>query len=85
MIAFILDEEKAELNQTKRTWVRKMFTRRKEVGEFYTLFKQSEDNGICFYKYFWMSQYQFYMLLSKIEYKIKKQNTTFRGRLWRSV
>lgn len=31
-----------------------------------------------FYKYFRMSQHQFYVLLSKIDRKITKQNTTFR-------
>jgi len=51
-----------------------MFTARKFVGEFHTLFKELEDEEIYFYKYFRMSQSQFYELLTKIQ----KQNTTFR-------
>lgn len=74
MIALILDDEEKKSNRTKKTWVRKMFTARKFVGEFHTLFKELEDEEISFYKYFRMSQSQFYELLTKIQ----KQNTTFR-------
>ena len=78
MIALILDDEEKKFNPTKKTWVRKMFTARKFVGEFHTLFKELEDEEISFYKYFRMSQSQFYELLTKIQTKIQKQNTTFR-------
>ncbi|KAF0764393.1 protein ALP1-like, partial [Aphis craccivora] len=55
MIALILDEEK-NCNRTKKKWVRKMFTQRKFVGKFHTLFIELEDEEISFYKYFRMSQ-----------------------------
>lgn len=74
MIALILEDEEKNCNQTKKKWVRKMFTQRKFVGEFHTLFKELEDEEISFYKYFRMSQSQFYILLTKIQ----KQNPTFR-------
>lgn len=75
MIALILDDEDEKYcNRTKKKWVRKMFTARKSVGEFYTLFKELEDEESSFYNYFRMSQCQFYVLLTKIQ----KQNTTFR-------
>nr|CAH7752462.1 unnamed protein product [Callosobruchus chinensis] len=47
-------------------------------GEYHTLFKELEDDEICFYKYFRMSRDQFYVLLSKIEKQIQKKNSTFR-------
>ncbi|XP_029344031.1 uncharacterized protein LOC103309790 [Acyrthosiphon pisum] len=78
MIALILDDEEKNCNRTKKNWVRKMFTERKFVGEFHTLFKELEDEEIYFYKYLRMSQSQFYVLLTKIQPKIQKQNTTFR-------
>jgi len=74
MIALILDNEEKKFNRTKKTWVRKMFTAKKFVREFHTLFKELEDEEISFYKYFRMSQSQFYEILTKIQ----KQNTTFR-------
>lgn len=66
MIALILDEEK-NCNRTKKKWVRKMFTQRKFVGKFHTLFIELEDEEISFYKYFRMSQSQFNILLTKIQ------------------
>ena len=54
MIALILDEEEMECNKAKRQWVHEMFTKRKEEGEYYTLFKELENDEIRFYKYFRM-------------------------------
>jgi len=47
-----------------------MFSERKFVEEFHTLFKELEDEEISFYKYFKMSQGRFYVLLTKIQPKL---------------
>lgn len=70
---------KKQTNAAKpRKWVGMVFTTRNHEGEYQTLFRELEDDEICFYKYFRMNQYQFYVFLSKIENKIKKKNTKFR-------
>lgn len=78
MIAVLLDEEEAERRKRNRIWMKEMLRKRKNIGEYHTLYRQLEDDESCFYKYFRMSKYQFYILLQKIEIQIQKQNTTFR-------
>ncbi|CAI6371984.1 unnamed protein product [Macrosiphum euphorbiae] len=75
MMAIILDEEEENCHQRRRTtWILEMLIKRKQFGEYHTLFNDLQDEETSFYKYFRMSQHQFYVLLSKIT----KQNTTFR-------
>lgn len=76
-MAIILDDEENKQSHRK-TWVREMLLKRKKFGEYHTLFNDLEDEETSFYKYFRMSQQQFYVLLSKIDLQITKQNTTFR-------
>lgn len=52
MIALILDDEEKNYNKVKKKWIRKMFTMRKSIGEYYTLFKELEDEEISFYTFF---------------------------------
>lgn len=79
IIAIILDEEEENSHQKRRTtWVREMLIKRKQFGEYHTLFNDLQDEETSFYKYFKMSQHQFYVLLSKIDQQISKKNTTFR-------
>ena len=61
MIALILAEEEENFNQSNKLWIRKIFTKRKLVGKYYSLFKELEDDEISFFKYFTMFQDQFYM------------------------
>lgn len=68
MIAIILDEEEENHHQKRRTtWVREMLIKRKQFGEYHILFNDLQDKETSFYKYFRMSQHQFYVLLSKID------------------
>jgi len=55
-----------------------MLRKRKQFGEYQTLFNDLKEEETLFYKYFRMCQDQFYSLLSKIELQITKQNITFR-------
>lgn len=78
-MAIILDEEKENRHKKRRTtWVREILIKRKQFGEYHTLFNDLQDEETSFYKYFRISQHQFYVLLSKIDLQITKQNTTFR-------
>lgn len=78
IIAIILDEEEENRNRRKRIWIREMLRKRKQFGEYHTLFNDLSEEETSFYKYFRISQDQFYILLSKIERQITKQNTPFR-------
>jgi len=74
IIAIILDEEEKNSHQKRRTtWVREMLIKRKQFGEYHTLFNDLQDEETSFYKYFRMSQHQFYVLLSKIDQQITKK------------
>jgi len=74
MMAIILDEEEENCHQKRRTtWVREMLIKRKQFGEYHTLFNDLQVEETSFYKYFRMSQHQFYVLLSKIDFQITNQ------------
>lgn len=79
-IALILDmeEKKFKVKKKRQIWVHDIFLRRKDEGEYHTLFSALEDDELKFYKYFRMSKQQFFHLLHKIEGRITKKNTKFR-------
>jgi len=53
MIAIILDEEEENRHQKRRTtWVREMLIKRKQFGEYRTLFNDLQDEETSFYKNF---------------------------------
>jgi len=55
----------------------RMLMKRKQFGKYHTLFNNLDNEETSFYKYFRMLQHQFYVLLSKIDRQITKQNTAF--------
>lgn len=77
-IAIMLDEdEKKTPRRRRRFGVHKMLKRRKEHGEYWTLFRELLDDEEKFYQYFRMPQHEFNILLSKIQVQITKKNTSF--------
>lgn len=55
-------------------WIRIIFSKRKLVEDYHTLFKDLKDGEISFYSYFSMAQDQYV-----IENHIQNQNSTFQG------
>lgn len=87
LIALLLDEEsesglqpeESELRpKEKRLWVHKALRKRKEEGEYWTLYKELEDDEVKFFQYFRMSKSKFSCLLEKVEGDLLKKNTSFR-------
>ncbi|KAE9543637.1 hypothetical protein AGLY_002437, partial [Aphis glycines] len=66
------------ITNKKRIWVHDLWKKRKIESEFATLYRELVDHEKKFFEYFRMSQYCFNLLLSKIEYDIKKQDTFWR-------
>ena len=77
-ITLLLDEEENKRSKRNRIWVHEMLLKRKTECEFATLYRELIDYEMKFYIYFRMSIQQFSILLSKIQWDLTKQNTTFR-------
>lgn len=79
MIALLLDEDEEQSRRRHRRFsVHKMLKTRKIHGEFWTIFNELMDDEQKFYQYFRMPQYDFHVLLGKIEKSLKKQDTKFK-------
>ncbi|XP_069683589.1 uncharacterized protein [Periplaneta americana] len=77
-IALLLDEDESKVRKRKtpkRKWVNR---NRKDVGEYFTLFKELIDDETRFYQYFHMPINKFETLLARIQNDIKKVDTCFR-------
>jgi hypothetical protein len=63
----MLDEEENNValsDKKKRTWVHKCYRSRKSEGEYWTVYKElDDDDEMKFYQYFRMSKHQFNYLL----------------------
>ena len=62
----------------RRFWVRKIFQRRSELGDFATLFQELKDDREQFFRYTRMSLDRFNHHLILVKDKITKQDTKFR-------
>jgi hypothetical protein len=72
------EEKNAALSdKKKRTRVHKCFRNRISEDEYWTIYKESADVEMKFYKYFRISKHQFNYLLQKTEKDLKNKNTTF--------
>lgn len=60
-------------------WVLPINARREEVGLFYTLFNDLQNDGNKFFNYFRMSRASFDELHGKLKDKLQRENTLFRN------
>ena len=86
VIAFLLEEEDENYRDAnpirkRRFAVHPMNVKRKWEGEFYTLYKELQDDEERFVKYFRMSSLEFNSILAKISHLITRQNTKFKESL----
>ena len=78
-IALLLDEDENRVKAKKKTlWVHKCQRKRKSEGEFWTLYKESDDDETKFFRYFRMSKSQLKYLLHKVYEDLIKSNTCLR-------
>ncbi|XP_047499503.1 uncharacterized protein LOC125045951 [Penaeus chinensis] len=72
------DEEDRVKAKKKRLWVHECQRKRKSEGEFWTLYKELDDDETKFYQYFRMTKSKFNYLLQKVNEDLIKSNTCLR-------
>lgn len=79
-IALLLDEDEEDRVKAKkkRLWVHECQRKRKSEGEFWTLYKELDDDETKFYQYFRMTKSKFNYLLQKVNEDLIKSNTCLR-------
>lgn len=80
LLQILLSEElrQEKIKRRKRKWCHEICQKRKEFGEFHTLFKDLLDDEKKFFQYFRMSHEKYCELLEILRQDLQKQTTTFR-------
>lgn len=79
LIALLLFRRRIKRRRNRLIWVHPINEMRKEVGIFYTLFKQLRQDDTKFFNYFRMSITSFDELHGRIKDSIQRKNTKMRN------